>query len=494
MKKIKHIRLAGFLMALSWVLLFVFVVQWVVARYFSEKDILREDLGRQFAEVNVQVQDTTLMVNLIDPMMKTSQKAHIARFATDSIVLINRKEPQHTSADKSNGLPSNKKAIYRISVSDSDSAQVSSHVTHKPYTDSGNIFLHSIRLIVGKAIDSTDSPAVLNEFISFKIDTILFRKFFSRKLKNQGLDFKFTMYSGKDIDSSLRKSSKLYLSSPIFNSSVGAVINNFSWYLFKRIIPQVLFAILLLLITGAAFIFMYRTLKKQVMLNTLRNDFIGNITHELKTPVSTIKVALESLRNFDMKKDPAIASEYLNMAFLEMDRLDQLIDKVLNISVLEEQSHMIKLHTSDLKQVVSKVVVAVVPRIAQDQGEILLEADDENYICPVDELFIEGVLMNLIDNSIKYSGGNPWILARLEQDAKQVILSITDRGPGIPEQYLQKVFDKFFRIPTGERHDVKGHGLGLSYAAAVMRQHRGSITVSNNEDGGCTFTLRFPKE
>ena len=494
MKKIKHIRLAGLLMALSWVLLFVFVVQWVIARYFSEKDILREDLGRQFAEVNVQVQDTTLMVNLIDPMMKIPQKAPIARFGTDSVVVIDRKEPQHSSAIKSNGLPSNKKAIYRISISDSAPAQVSSHIKNKTYTDPGNIFLHSIRLIVGKAIDSTGSPAVFNEYISFKIDTILFRKIFSQKLKNQGMDFKFTMYSGKDIDSTLSKSSKLYLSSPIFNSSVGAVIHNFSWYLFKRIIPQILFAILLLLITGAAFIFMYRTLKKQVMLNTLRNDFIGNITHELKTPVATIKVALESLRNFDMKKNPDVASEYLNMAFLEMDRLDQLINQVLNISVLEEHSHMLKLRTSDLRQLVSRVIVAMVPRIAQEQGEILLEADDENYICPVDELFIEGVLMNLIDNSIKYSGGKPVILARLEQDPKQVILRITDRGPGIPEQYLHKVFDKFFRIPTGERHDVKGHGLGLSYAAAVMGQHRGSITVNNNEGSGCTFTLRFPKE
>jgi signal transduction histidine kinase len=390
--------------------------------------------------------------------------------------------------------PGRQNLVYKISITDSSTKKQAKTITKSRfYADSGNIALHSIRLIVDRTLDSSKNHSVFRQLLPGDIDTALFRKIFTSKMNREGLDFAIRWHTGKGIPQGSGYGSCIYLSGKLFEGSVDATVGRFTFYLVKKIIPQILFAVVLLLITGGALIFTWRSLKKQVLLNELRSDFISNISHELKTPVATVKVALESLRNFDMKKDPAVAGEYLSMASLEMERLDQLISKVLNISVLEENSAMVSLHMSDLKTLAGRVIRSMALRFEQEQAEVRIEAPDEHYNCPLDELFVEGVLVNLIDNSLKYAGEKPRIVILLTQDAGHVSLTLTDHGPGIPEQYLNKVFDKFFRVPTGDRHNVKGHGLGLSYAAQVMKQHRGTIGVRNPETGGSAFTLTFPK-
>ena len=111
----------------------------------------------------------------------------------------------------------------------------------------------------------------------------------------------------------------------------------------------------------------------------------------------------------------------------------------------------------------------------------------------IDKLHIEGVLINLLDNSLKYGNEKPEIAISLKETGKELILTVSDNGPGIPEEYINKVFEKFFRVPRGNQHNVKGYGLGLSYAALVMQQHKGIIEVTNRAEGGCMFTLHFPK-
>ena len=110
----------------------------------------------------------------------------------------------------------------------------------------------------------------------------------------------------------------------------------------------------------------------------------------------------------------------------------------------------------------------------------------------VDPLHFQGVLINLIDNSLKYGPENPEILIRLWQDNGSAYIEVSDNGSGIPKEYIGRIFDKFFRVPTGDTHNIKGYGLGLSFAALVMKQHQGSISVKNLDQGGCSFTLRFP--
>jgi signal transduction histidine kinase len=495
MKNLKHIRLAAILMTLSWLLLFAFVAQWLVARYGAEKEILRRELDSQFAETRMQVMDSTLVINLIDPMIRDQERLSVVMTTTDSgIVYQDRLDDKVIAGDTGTGR---KNLVYRIHLSDSMKTEDFPSGNLARFTaDSGNVVLHSIRLMVGRAIDSGGNRAIFKQLLPSDIDTALFRDLFNKKLKGQGKEFDIRWHSdtgpvaatwqGKDAD--------ILLSGRFFNGSVEASIGRFSWYLFRKIMPQVFFVTVLLLITAIAFIFTFRSLKKQMMLNELRDDFISNISHELKTPVATVKVALESLRTFDMKKDPAVAGEYLTMASKEMERLDQLITRVLNIPVLEENGRMLNRRTADLGMLAERVIRSLAARLEAESALITLDAPDTPVLCSMDELFVEGVLLNLIDNSLKYSAADARIALRISEDERHVWLTVSDRGPGIPESYQQKVFEKFFRVPTGDRHNVKGHGLGLSYAAQVMKQHGGTIGVKNRAEGGCIFTLSFPKK
>ncbi len=492
MQKLKHIKLAGLLMTLSWLLLFVFVVQWLLTRYGTEKEILNKELVRQFSDAGMQVMDSTLLINVIDPLMNKTKHIRVLMTHADSSIRDTGKSSSPGSITRI-GDPGKQPRVYTINISDSGSKKLMKNQPYRFDIDSGDMVLRSIRLIVGRNSDTAHDKSVFKQMLTEKIDTNLFRKLFFEKMTKQGQNFTVTWISDPGKDSGLKRNSGIFLSSRIFEGSVGAEISRFSWYLIKRIIPQVIFALVLVLMTGAAFLFTFRTLKKQVLLNDLRNDFISNITHELKTPVSTVKVALESLRNFDMKKDPAVANDYLDMAVMEMERFDRLINNVLNISRLEENNHMVTLRVSNLKATVTKVIRTMTPRFEKEQAAITIEAEEEQYLCLMDELFVEGVLINLFDNSLKYAGEKPRIGIALSEDKDHVYLAVSDHGPGIPEQYISKVFDKFFRIPTGDRHNIKGHGLGLSYTAQVMKQHRGAIRVRNLEGGGCAFILTFLK-
>jgi signal transduction histidine kinase len=495
MKNLKHIRLAAILMTLSWLLLFAFVAQWLVARYGAEKEILRRELDRQFAETRMQVMDSTLVINLIDPMIRDQERLSVVMTTTDSgIVYHDRLDDKVIAGDTGTGR---KNLVYRIHLSDSMKTQDFPSDNLARFTaDSGNVVLHSIRLMVGKAIDSDGNRAIFKQLLPSDIDTALFRNIFNQKIKGEGREFEIRWYSdtGPMAATWQGRNAEILLSGKVFNGSVEASIGRFSWYLIRKMIPQILFVTALLLITAIAFVFTFRSLKKQMMLNELRNDFISNISHELKTPVATVKVALESLRTFDMKRDPAVAGEYLTMASKEMERLDQLITRVLNIPVLEENGRMLTIRTADLAMLTERVIRSIAARLEAASAELSFDAPGVPVLCPVDELYVEGVLLNLIDNSLKYSTGNPRITIHIREEDRRVLLTLSDQGPGIPEQYLHKVFEKFFRVPTGDRHNVKGHGLGLSYAAQVMKQHGGTIGVRNLGEGGCIFTLSFPKK
>jgi two-component system phosphate regulon sensor histidine kinase PhoR len=180
------------------------------------------------------------------------------------------------------------------------------------------------------------------------------------------------------------------------------------------------------------------------------------------------------------------------MAGQEMNRLDQLISKVLDQSLIGEQKQVIKPQLSDLRYLIKNVLLSLQPRLAARRASVKFNFLEMNESVMVDPLYFQGVLINLIDNSLKYGPENPEIGIFLWQGIESVYIEVSDNGPGIPKKYISRVFDKFFRVPTGDTHNIKGYGLGLSFAALVMKQHQGSISVKNLGQGGCAFTLRFP--
>lgn len=264
-------------------------------------------------------------------------------------------------------------------------------------------------------------------------------------------------------------------------------------YLMKRITQPILFSILLLGITILSFFLLYRNLLKQRRLAELKNEFISNITHELKTPIATVGVAIEALRNFNAIQDPQRTKEYLDISSNELQRLSLLVDKVLKLSMFEKKEIDLKYEPVNMKEITDEVVSSLKLQLEKKKAVVSVTAEGETGL-QGDRLHLLSVVFNLLDNALKYSKGKPVIDIRIMGTDQQVIFSVTDNGIGIPSEYKDKIFDKFFRVPHGDTHNEKGYGLGLSYAARVIQQHKGTIDVVNNEGGGVTFTIHLPKQ
>lgn len=264
-------------------------------------------------------------------------------------------------------------------------------------------------------------------------------------------------------------------------------------YLMKRITQPILFSVLLLGITILSFVLLYRNLLKQRKLAELKNEFISNITHELKTPIATVGVAIEALRNFNAMQDPQRTREYLDISSNELQRLSLLVDKVLKLSMFEKKEIDLKYEPVNMKEITDEVVASLKLQLEKKKATVSLTAEGETGL-QGDRLHLLSVVFNLLDNALKYSKEKPVIDIRVTGTNQQVIFSVTDNGIGIPSAYKDKIFDKFFRVPHGDTHNAKGYGLGLSYAARVIQQHKGTIDVTNNEENGVTFTIHLPKQ
>jgi len=256
-------------------------------------------------------------------------------------------------------------------------------------------------------------------------------------------------------------------------------------------LPNAAFALILLSLTGTAFVISFRSLKKQTQLTQMRNDFVGNITHELKTPVATIKVALEAIRKFGAHTDRRRSETYLDIISVETERLDGLISGVLATAMHEAKHDWIHLQTVTFSKLAEELRQSLEARLTAEEAtlDITIEANPEQFTG--DPLHIRGALLNLVDNSLKYGGRGTRIGIRMGVAGSAPVIAVSDDGPGIPEAYRNRVFDRFFRVPSGNVHNVKGYGLGLSYVKAVMNAHGGQVEVQNNAGEGCTFTLRF---
>lgn len=263
-------------------------------------------------------------------------------------------------------------------------------------------------------------------------------------------------------------------------------------YLLKKIMLPILFSIFLVGVTIVSFVILYKNLLKQQRLAELKNEFIGNITHELKTPIATVGVAIEALKNFNAIRDPQRTKEYLDISSNELQRLSLLVDKVLKLSMFEKKEIDLQYEMFDLREVVDEVVSSMRLQIEKYHAIVSI-AQKGNTNLEADRLHLLSVVFNLLDNALKYSKEQPVIEIGLEGDDNTVQLRISDNGIGIAPEYRNKIFEKFFRIPTGNTHNTKGYGLGLSYVAHVVQKHKGKISVDSELGVGTTITISIPK-
>jgi two-component system phosphate regulon sensor histidine kinase PhoR len=262
-------------------------------------------------------------------------------------------------------------------------------------------------------------------------------------------------------------------------------------YIVNKLWQPILFSLLLILLTVAAFVLLYRNMIRQKRLAELKNDLISNISHELKTPIATVGVALEALKSFNAIDDPERTREYLDISQNELQRLNMLVDKVLKLSIFEKKEIELKKERFDYKQLTAEIMNSMKLQFEKYHAKTSLHTEGDNFFLDADKLHITSVVYNLLDNALKYSKENPAINVSLKSGEEYIELSVQDNGIGIPSEYRSRIFDKFFRVPTGDRHNIKGYGLGLSYVAEVVKRHKGQISVDSEAGKGSTFTVRL---
>jgi two-component system phosphate regulon sensor histidine kinase PhoR len=240
------------------------------------------------------------------------------------------------------------------------------------------------------------------------------------------------------------------------------------------------------------FIFTIMIILKQKKLSEIKNDFINNMTHELKTPISTISLASQMLRDNTVTNTPRTIEHISGIIFQESKRLTTQVEKVLQMAVFNEGKLKLKFKEVNINALINSVVLNFELRVKSKNGELFSDLKAEPSIIKGDEVHITNVLFNLLDNAVKYSKDEPKIEISTIYEDGYVILSVKDNGIGISKEHLGQIFERFYRVPTGNVHDVKGFGLGLSYVKIIVDAHRGKVKVDSVLNKGTKFMIYFP--
>ncbi|MDP4184128.1 MAG: HAMP domain-containing sensor histidine kinase [Bacteroidota bacterium] len=344
--------------------------------------------------------------------------------------------------------------------------------------------------------------------IEEKVDPASLQNLLRQELKNSGIDmeYKYAVYShslGKARfimgDSDFDLKNKQIYSILLFPSDIKTKANYLYLYFpdHRNFILHsagflVIPSILLILMILAIFILTINIILRQKKLSAIKNDFINNMTHELKTPISTISLASQMLQDSNVANTPKTIEHVSGVIFQEAKRLSFQVEKVLQMAIFNEGRLKLKFKDFDVNDLARTVVQNFELRVKNNNGVLLTELNATNAVIKGDEVHLTNVLFNLLDNALKYSKNAPEIIVATENKKDYLVLSVKDNGIGIAKEYHKQIFERFYRVPTGNVHDVKGFGLGLSYVKKIIDAHSGIVKVESAVNKGTKFLIYFP--
>ena len=250
---------------------------------------------------------------------------------------------------------------------------------------------------------------------------------------------------------------------------------------------------IILILLCFAFVYLLRTMFRQKSVEEMRIDFTHNITHELKTPIAVAYAANDAMLNFSADSDPARREEYLKIVQSQLDNLSEMVEKILSMSVGEESSLKLRRSEVTLKPLLERILADY--EIKSDKPiRVELDITPGNLTVNADKFHMANILGNLVDNAVKYSGESVEISISAGKKDAGTEITVADNGIGIPNSALGRIFDKFYRVPTGNTHNVKGFGLGLYYTRMIIEGHGGTISVRSREGKGTVFTIKLPRD
>jgi two-component system phosphate regulon sensor histidine kinase PhoR len=261
---------------------------------------------------------------------------------------------------------------------------------------------------------------------------------------------------------------------------------------FRSMLSSLIISAIVILILIFSFYYILASNLKHKKLSQIKNDFISNMTHEFKTPISTIALASEMLSDASISQTPDKQTRFLKMIRDENKRLSVLVESILQTSILDKGEFKLKPTELDVHEIINTAISNTQLLIAQKQGSIKTFLKADKHVLSADRVHLTNIIFNLIDNAIKYTREVPEIVITTFNTAEGIMIEVKDNGIGISKENQRKIFDKFYRVPTGNVHNVKGFGLGLSYVLAVIVKHGGTISVDSELGKGSTFRLHLP--
>lgn len=263
-------------------------------------------------------------------------------------------------------------------------------------------------------------------------------------------------------------------------------------YLISKIWVTLLASLIFIVIILVCFSYAIHTIFKQKKLSEIKNDFINNMTHEFKTPISTVSLACEALRDEQVQNTDGLKERYLGIIHDENKRLGLQVEKVLQMAVIDRHDFKLKLEEVNVHEIIEKALANIQIQVTNKGGKISKDLQAINQTITADQMHLTNIVYNLLDNANKYSEDQPSIQIKTIDNARGIVIKIIDKGIGMSRDVVNKIFEKFYRIPTGNLHDVKGFGLGLAYVKNMVEAHGGVISVQSELRKGSEFTVFLP--
>jgi len=265
-----------------------------------------------------------------------------------------------------------------------------------------------------------------------------------------------------------------------------------SRYSFMNLWAMLIVSMVLVIIIVSAFAYSMFTIIRQRKLSELKNDFINNMTHEFKTPISTVSLACQALTDKDFPRSDDMYDSYIHIIEDENRRLGIMAEKILQTAILEKGKLNLRIENVDIHLLISEVIKNIAIQVEIRDGFISTDFQARNSLLKADKMHISNMIYNLLDNANKYTPRKPQIQVSTRDEVGGLLLKFSDNGIGISKVNQKKIFEKLYRVPTGDVHNVKGFGLGLSYVKFVVEKHGGTIEVESEVNKGSTFTVFLP--
>ncbi|MEM6344836.1 MAG: HAMP domain-containing sensor histidine kinase [Bacteroidota bacterium] len=343
-----------------------------------------------------------------------------------------------------------------------------------------------------------------------RLDSLLVDSMLRREVKEQALpeDFNYMVKAERESEAALLSpgADASVLVQSRYQTRLFPYLNNLArtnlylqfpeqgLYIFQAIWVQALVSFLFSAIVVLAFWLSIRTILRQKRLSEMKNDFINNMTHELKTPIATISLATDALQNPRIQAETSSIDRYAGIIKEENQRMHRQVERVLQAARFSRKEVKLKPETVDIHQLIESAANSLRLQLQEREGKLELHLNADPSSVQGDPEHLSNVIFNLLDNANKYSQDQPLIEVRTRKQGQSLVIEVKDQGVGINKQDQQQIFNRFFRVSTGNLHDVKGFGLGLSYVKEIIEAHNGEVSVSSQIGKGSTFRVKLPYE